>query len=269
MPRPRKPRRKFSERLLLEIENEEPNPLEQFERSRSDAKLAVAEELCRVEGKPALSDLDEYEMLEILGRAERQLVAEGKILPFEDEVEIRKKAIADAQVQMATWAYRAGYGTGGIIKALRDRGRPLPIEDCNLIADFVEGKFKLPKGRTLAAARRAAKKTKLLRMAAWEVDRLKEQWCKERGKKQGDADRALDEIVAKLPFLVSNVARETIMDAMAGDTGLLPELAYASLEWAAAWYVRKYQIKLQPHEFRRQLAAFMRKRKGERGLHHS
>jgi hypothetical protein len=184
----RKPRRRFSERLLLEIEREAPNPEEQFERSRHDARLAVAEELCRVEGKPALSDLDEYEMLEIFGRADRQLVAEGKILPIEDEYELKQRATADAEVQMAIWQYRAGYGTGGIIKALRDRGRPLPVEDCNLIADFVEGKFKLPKGRTLAAARRAAKKTKLLRVAAWEVDRLKEQWRKERGKKRGDAD---------------------------------------------------------------------------------
>src|ERR1700722_7029861 len=103
MPRPRKPRRKFPERLLLEIANLEPNPEEQFERSRSDARLAVAEELCRVEGKPALSDLDEYEMLEMICRAERQLVAEGKILPLEDEYELRQRATADAEVQMAIW----------------------------------------------------------------------------------------------------------------------------------------------------------------------
>jgi hypothetical protein len=264
MTRPRRPRRKFSERKLLDLEAQCPHPELPIELERADMVAAAAEELCRVEGKRALSDLDEEEREEIMGRAESQLLAEGKILSTREGIERKREAVAEAEVRIAVWSYRAGYGNASLVAAaLRNRKSPLSLDDCALIADLLDGKFKRGRGMTLAVARRKAEGTGLLRHAAYEVDRLQKQMRRERGGrgKRGDRNRAIDEVVKRLPAIVNEVF---VISLLASDTP-----ADLRGEVLIPWFEKKMSIRvsdLKPDDFKEKLHSMMKKRKAERLL---
>jgi hypothetical protein len=50
-----------------------------------------------------------------------------------------------SEVERAIWKYRAGFGYGALVRALRNRnlGEGLSAEDCFLVADFIAA-GKLP-----------------------------------------------------------------------------------------------------------------------------
>jgi hypothetical protein len=84
-----------------------------------------------------------------------------------------------------------------IIESLRRSDVKLTMTDRNLVADLIEGKIKLPRGRPPRAHLLHGGKTVDMEAAANEVARLKAEWRAAGGKVRGTHDRAIEMAVKK------------------------------------------------------------------------
>jgi hypothetical protein len=106
-----------------------------------------------------------------------------------------------SEIEDALYWLRMSGDLSSFLRAIRS-DRPLTAGDRNLIADYIEGKIKMPKGKPPLANRISNARTRLLplRAAAFECDRLKKEW-RENGGPAGVSPRDLPkkalEIAAK------------------------------------------------------------------------
>src|SRR5438128_2555307 len=88
--------------------------------------------------------------------------------------------------EFAIWVYQLSGKIDDLVWVLRSPIHALTLSDRNLIANYLEGKIKLPRGRPPLAPLMDHKRTRLLpiRAAAFEADRLKSEW-RENGPPEG------------------------------------------------------------------------------------